>query len=73
MLITYNDSEQALSELNSKSTDEFYWDGWDICRFKSAPAAIYDKSGRFRDPIGWGYLTKYSPNSEGNWEIDLDH
>lgn len=72
MLITYDDSDCALDKLNAQSDDIFYWDGWDICRFTKMPAAIYEKDGRYNSSISaWGYITKYSPNPEGKWEIEL--
>lgn len=74
MLVTYQDSELAMAKLNAQSQDEFYWDGWDICRFTKMPAAMYEKSGRYNHQVSaWGYITKYPLNGEGNWEIDLDN
>lgn len=70
MIITYDDAEAAVNKLNNESTLSYYWDGWTICEFKAAPAAIYDKDGSYHSMLGWGFLTKYDVDKDGQWHID---
>lgn len=70
MIIEYKDAESAIEKLNEESVDQYYWDGWTICKFRPSPSAIYDKSGVFNESIGWGYETKYHVNQDGQWNID---
>lgn len=71
MLIQYEQADESLDKLNASSEDQFYWDGWTICRFKPSSVAIYDKHGKFNASLGWGFETRYDLNSNGTWEVHL--
>jgi len=70
MIIKYDDAESAIQELNKQKEYYYYWDGWTICRFKAAPAAIYDKGGIYNEALGWGFITKFDADHDGLWHID---
>lgn len=70
MIIEYEGADSAVEKLNAESDDEYYWDGWTICRFRPSPSAIYDVQGVFSETLGWGFVTKYHVNPEGKWNVD---
>lgn len=52
------------------------WDGWDIVFFHPndyAAMTVESRVGRAvfnRDTGRWGFETRVSPNTEGQWEVD---
>lgn len=70
MVITYNEAESALQELNKEKSSHYYWDGWKICKFIPNPVAIWSKDGSYNKDFGWGFTTTFEVDQDGLWRID---
>lgn len=70
MIVEYKSAESTIEKMNQETNDHYYWDGWTLCKFSPNPTAIYDKSGAYKDAIGWGFITKYEINKDGSWTVD---
>lgn len=66
--LTIEKVDGFVAKLQRKGT-EVRWDGWDMVFFKADRRASRSPKGRRVNGV-WGFETRVSANTEGNWLIN---
>lgn len=62
---------QEVAENIVSNSPFWYWDGWELCRFRIEPSAQMDESGVYnRELNAWGFEKRAVVDEEGYWTFE---